>query len=375
MSVKFDRFRLSIPNSAITILKPDEFTHTVSKDGMETHLKYEQKMPFYYLILVDLVRNRTYVEFSGKALLDNYPQLIQSNNIEQCLVNINSYRICNIVIDEAVATADVCQCDVTADVTFNGSFKDLASGIIMKNSRQYTIPTITANRFTIQNTVTTNRKRERLIIYDKAEDMRRKVNQQFLSVVNNANEQWEYFANKARFELNLNSLDRIRKYLGVTDASLLNVLHSHSDPILMFLQQSLGDDSNIDILKHHTPKLRMLEHLLLLCLCDFDLQKLEVIVRDTTGSKNSITNTMIPFKNIYQSIICNCDMPKADIDFIQLQELLKRAVRRYLIHNNSTTDSSLLSLYQKSVEDTTVPMPYDYFNLPYVNLPLLPVAG
>lgn len=375
MSVKFDRFRLSMPSTLVVILRPDEFTHTVSNDGMETHLKYEQKVPFYYLILVDNIRNITYVEFSGKALFENYPSLIQVANIEECLFNINSCQICHIAIDKAIASANVCQCDVTADVAYHGSFKNLASGIMMRNSRQYIISTITANRFTIQNTVTTNRKRERLIVYDKAEEMQRKVNEPFLSAVSNAKEQCEYFANKARFELNLNSVDRIRKYLGVTDTSLLNVLNSLNDPILLFLEQSLADNGSVDMLKHHTPKLRMLEHLLLICLCDFDLQKLEIVVRDTTGNRNSITTTMKPFKNVYQSIQRNGIVPDVDSDFTQLRELLKRTICRCLHSDNVSPDNSLLALYQESVKNPCEPIVYDYFNLPYVILPVLPDAG
>ncbi len=92
MSIKFDRFRLAIPSSAVEILNPDAFSHSVSKDGVATHHRFEQKAPFYYQILIDCLKNTTYLEFSGKSLMENYTSLIQASNIIEWSVHASLLR-------------------------------------------------------------------------------------------------------------------------------------------------------------------------------------------------------------------------------------------------------------------------------------------
>lgn len=372
--ITFDRLRLAIPSAYVTILDPSSFFRTITKDGAEVRMKYEQKEPFYYLVLADLARQVTYIEFSGKVLLENYPYLISAANIDECLNNINSNKICFIDIANAKTTATVCQCDVTADILYTGSFRELLTYATIKNNRQYSITAVTTNRFAIQNTVMTNRKRERLIIYDKAAEMRRKTNEPFLHTVANAAEQQQYFSDKIRCELNLNSMDRIRKYLGVTHTSLISVLASSSDPIGAFLSNAMAPDVSIENIVHHTPRLRNLEHLLLLCLCDFNLKRLEAVIRDTTGANNSITNTIKPFLRLYHTIAPDVQSPLADTDFLHLREMLSHAISRCL--PSSVTETSLLTIYRQS-QNVWHPVigSIDYFNIPYVMLPYLPEAS
>ena len=87
MNITFDRFKLSLPISSVQILKPDEFSIQLSKPGVESSMKYEQKQPFYYQIFVNFNKNTVCVEFSGKALLEEYPNLINVSNISSCFTN------------------------------------------------------------------------------------------------------------------------------------------------------------------------------------------------------------------------------------------------------------------------------------------------
>lgn len=344
MSVKFDRFRLSLPSDFVEILKADEFTH-VLKYGEVTHLKYEQKTPFYYQIMIDTTKNRTYLEFSGKCLLENYPDLISTSNISECFANINHYEICHIDPTVAVEYATVCQCDVTADISYSGSMRELHNNLMIRNNRSYAVTVLTSNRFSIQNTLSTNRKRERMIVYDKAEEINTKSNQSFLQAISNREDQLEYFSDKIRLELNLNSVDRMRKYLGISELSLHSVLNSKADPIEGFLMNALNCEDTLLLLKHKTPKLRSLEHLLLMCLCDFNLSQLERVVRDTIDKNYSITNTMAPYKALYEKVRWNTAQPETEVYFIELRNRIKWAVTKFLDTDCSYVNKSLTHLY------------------------------
>lgn len=351
MSVTFDRLRFELPKECVRIVSPDAFSQTISRDGELTAMKYEQKIPFYYQILVNPAKEKVYVEFSGKALLEDYPSLISFSNFNDCIQNINQFEIVEMQPDTVMKYAKVCQCDVTVDVAYSGTVKDLYNSLIIANSRNYVVSMKTGNRFALQNTVATHRKRERLIVYDKAEEMERADNRPFLNYVKNAEEQKTYFSDKIRLELNLNSLDRIYKYLGISDKSLYHVLYAPADPIENFIRIALASqEDTLDILKHRTPKLRNLEHLLLICLCDFDQSKIEKIVRDTTGSRNSITATMRPFKDLLLAINRNEADPLSQVDFYQIQSTIKRMVDTYLANTDNPQENTLLNVYHNHQE-------------------------
>lgn len=368
MSIKFDRFRLSLPSDLVEILNADEFTH-VSKGGVVTHHKYEQKNPFYYQIMIDTTRNRTYLEFSGKSLLENYPDLISTSNISECFANINHYEICHIDPTVAVEYATVCQCDVTADISYSGSMRDLHNNLIIRNNRNYAVTVLTSNRFSIQNTLSTNRKRERMIVYDKGEEINTKSNECFLQAVSNREEQLEYFSDKIRLELNLNSVDRMRKYLGVSEPSLHSVLSSNTDPIESFLLNALNCENTLALLKHQTPKLRNLEHLLLMCLCEFNLSQLERIIRDTTDKNYSITNTMAPYKALYEKVRWNIVQPETEVYFVELRNRIKWAVSKTLEADHSYNSNSLINLYTSQKMSTTHTDSESIFDISMPRLP------
>lgn len=372
MNVTFDRLRLELPIECVRILCPDAFSKTISRDGELSNMKYEQKSPFYYQILVKPGNCKAYVEFSGKALLENYPSLISATNFNECIHNINKFEIVEMNPADVMSYAKVGQCDVTVDLYYGDSFSSLYNSLTISNSRNYVIAMRTGNRFTIQNTVATNRKRERMIIYDKAEEMARPDNRLFLNFVKNPDEQRLYFCDKIRLELNLNSYDRIRKYFCIKDLSLYRILYAPTDPIGNFLRMAFQSEDPVDVLKRHTPKLRSLEHLLLICLCDFDQTKIEKVIRDTTGTKNSITTTMKPFKELLAAINHKDASPTSDENVLIIRSALRNAIQTYLDQDNQPEDTGLLSLYRTAREKSNDIAVVDILDLEYVNLNYLP---
>ncbi|MDE6755170.1 MAG: hypothetical protein K2J82_11240 [Muribaculaceae bacterium] len=164
MTPKFDYFKLRLPSDSVVIKDASVFSHIINKDGEETQMRYVQSTPFSYEILIDLLRNITFVSFSGKALLENYPALICSNNIIECFKNINTQGICEIDTTKILKKAIVRECDVTTDISYSGTITDLLDTLILK-SKNYTISKKCDNRFYIQTTYVTRRKHECMVIF------------------------------------------------------------------------------------------------------------------------------------------------------------------------------------------------------------------
>lgn len=347
-SITFDRLRLSLPTAAVSILQPEEFTTTVSGDGVPLRSKYEQNHPFYYNVTLDYYHKNTIVEFNGKVLLDSYPSLINYTNITTCFENINRCGVCYIQPEQAVQQSYVLQCDITRDVPSNCTVKDLYNNLTMQNNRKWSLRDITSNRFTIESTVSTKRMKTRLVVYDKGIEMSRKPNEVFLATISNPEEQLEYFKNKIRYELNLNSLDRIRRVFGTDDNRLTTLLHSSVDPIDSVLNEIVfDDDSTLSKAAQTSGNLRNLEHLLLLAICDYDIHKVERVIRDLYSGVRSITRALEPYQNLYLQLIRNVPEPKNDMCLIDIRNHLRYMLAK-AFGDPTTTSPNLLQLYHST---------------------------
>lgn len=239
--ITFDRFRLAIPNDYVKIIDHSSFTTTISGEGTPLRSKYEQATPFFYQIITEYGKNSTIVEFNGKSLMDDYPSLINHTTISKCLENINNQGVCVIATEQAIQTAYVLQCDVTSDIPCKHTIQELYVKINLNSYKKWCIRDLTSNRFTIESTNTTKRLKSRMVVYDKEEEMGRKTNYDFLRSVTNPDVLLNYFQGKLRYELNLNSKDRIRHFFGIEEPKLTTLLNSTADPkrISLILNQTL----------------------------------------------------------------------------------------------------------------------------------------
>lgn len=369
---RYDYLKLELPSSEVVITNPNEFSHSYSKERVETHLRYKQKTPYRLEIIVDLNQNKTYISFTGKILLDDYPSLINISNIHTCFENINKTGVCYINPNTAIHNSVVKECDVTCDIPYDGNMNNLLMTLMLKSD--YTISKKSSNRFYISTTYVTTRKGVTLVVYDKAQELRSSTNKPFLDSLSNREEIKRYYSDKLRLEMNLRSLDRIRKYLCCKDTCLLTLLNSSNDPIASFLNFSICSDEMLYLLITKAPRLRDLEHLLLLCICGFDLKKVERVVRTTTAKSTSITNNMKPYRAIYERIKGSGIDPTLDVDLSSLQTQIRRALYKAFDSPLSKIGESLYSLYNH-VRKPATPSELDplfIFNIPTVILPVLP---
>ena len=295
--IKLDKLKIVVNEKYITNINEDVFT-TIIKNGQIVEYRYEQQYPYLLYIEKDLIEHELVIEFSGKILEDKYPMLINKDTIEICLENINKLAICHINVPEVLQNSVVVKADVSHDICC-GSYQQLISTLktSVKNHNKY-LSRVIHGTFVIEKNVVSKSRKVRMTIYDKAAEMQLKANQEYLDRLSNRDEVAEYFKDKVRFELNLNSMEQIRKHLNIHDTMLYNVLHAEANPIVKFIDKAfvLEDPAPIDM------KLRDIERLALLESVDRDVTKLEMIVRKHSSPKSHISQLMQPYRNLLKTI-------------------------------------------------------------------------
>ena len=141
---------------------------------------FNQKQPFNLFIQIIPNLNKLVIEFTAKILLDDYPKLISSETINQCLVNINKIGYCKLSVDDIVFDSKVINCDVTKDIPLQLS-TDVKKIIIsqLTNLNKFHVEKYSTTGYTIMKDVKTKSCKIRLSIYDKHRDMLKASNSHF----------------------------------------------------------------------------------------------------------------------------------------------------------------------------------------------------
>lgn len=294
--ITFDKIKLITSIDYVSNINTDRF-FTVTKYNAVLYYKYHQESPYSLLIMVDFEHNELVVEFTGKILFDNYPNLICSDTIAQCLRNINHLGICKFNVNAILQDAEVVKCDVTKDIECD--LKSLTS-TIRQNITNYSKWNVKSygNGIVIENVVATPRYKKRLAIYDKGNELRKATNINFINSLKNSCEVIDYYQNKIRFELNINTKQQIRQLLNIPNNQLINVLSSKANPILTVIDEAIKYESPLT----KTLTVRDYERELLLKDCDFDLVRVEAKLRSLSSKNTSIKRLMQPYKDLYKRI-------------------------------------------------------------------------
>ena len=296
--LQFDRLKLATSSQYITNLNPTQFLETPMKQG-NYYYKYHQDSPFSLTIINNPRKSELVIDFTGKVLKDDYPSLISYKTIRQCFDNICAIRICDLDIDAILNNSEVCVCDVTQDIVCNHPMAEIKRHIkaSIKNYDKWLFKNCRNNGLEIYNSVTTSRRFKRFILYDKAKEMKRAENRGFLDCVDDPNALLHQFDGKVRLELNLRSKEQIRNYLHVPNNQLQAVLNSTAAPILAIYDDSIAETIPVsNAIYNKTEKMALLEQ------CNYDLQAVEMKIREHTPTNTSIRRKMEPFRILLQSI-------------------------------------------------------------------------
>ena len=291
--IKLDKIKIISSIKNISNINDEKF-QCIVKEGEIKEQKIKIKTPHLLEIRANYQEKELTIEFTSKILKDDCIQLINKNNIQQCLTNINQFGICTLNVEGIIADGDVVKCDVSKDVDCQDCkslTKQLRSGVT--NFQKY-LPRIIGGNFVIEKNVTTKGLKKRLTIYDKGSEILLAANREFLASVKDKGAILDYFTGKVRFELNLNSKEQIRQSLGILDTSIQSVLGTTSTPIWDFLNKVLDDGSDYN----SRSTLNEFKNELLLKYCENDLAKVEAIVRSYSSPNSHISQMMKPYKEL-----------------------------------------------------------------------------
>ena len=293
--ITFDKLKIVTNIEDITDIDTTVFV-TQTKDGEILYYKYKQETPYCLLIQADYNKQGLVLEFTGKILMDDYPQLINRNNIVQCLETINGMGICRIDTEAILAHGEICKCDVTKDIP-STQMQEIIAQLkqSLTNYDKWTCAKYQGNGLVIYNTVKTDRYKKRLSIYDKQKELNKACNREFLNTISNKQQLLDYFRDKIRFELNIDTKAQIRLLLGVMDNRLHSVRSSNANPILTVFDEAIRQNENTAY--HSDLKEYMMA--LLIRECHNDLEGVEAKIRAMTPKTVSIRKKMQPFRDLY----------------------------------------------------------------------------
>ena len=293
--ITFDKLKIVTNIEDITDIDTTVFV-TQTKDGEILYYKYKQETPYCLLIQAYYNKQELVLEFTGKILMDDYPQLINRNNIVQCLETINGMGICRIDTEAILAHGEICKCDVTKDIP-STQMQEIIAQLkqSLTNYDKWTCAKYQGNGLVIYNTVKTDRYKKRLSIYDKQKELNKACNREFLNTISNKQQLLDYFRDKIRFELNIDTKAQIRLLLGVMDNRLHSVLSSNANAILTVFDDAIRKNENTAY--HSDLKEYMMA--LLIRECHNDLEEVEAKIRAMTPKTVSIRKKMQPFRDLY----------------------------------------------------------------------------
>lgn len=299
----FDKIKIVVKSSDyISNINMSKFDAIVS-DDIITAYKYQQTAPYLLYIEKDVKDNELILEFTGKILGVQYPELINKTNIHQCLENINARGLCTLNTDAILKEGEVVKADVTIDAEcadIPGLTKELKSCV--KNNERYNAVNEGGN-FIIEKKVKTKNRKLRLTIYNKEKEMNLADNKRWMDSFGSAaaEKMTKHFTGKARFEMNLNSVKAIKDNLQLDDNSITAVMNSCNNPIMPFLDKVLLDNDEVRNVKSVADMARMA----LMEKYNNDLKAIERLIRKIkyeTGKTTNITQSMKPYRELYNSL-------------------------------------------------------------------------
>ena len=296
--IKLDKVKIITKLDYVTYFNEEIFEKTIKNKRVEKYTFY-QKTPYSLFIGLDILANELILEFTGKILKDDYPKLINKDTIQQCFEEILKMGVCSFDVEAVMANHYVCKVDVCCDF----ECKDITevSTYIKSNIRSYTRYTakkLYNGNFIVERNVTTKGRKRRLTLYDKSKELMQSANRAFRATLADEGAMIDYFTDKARFEMNLNSMEQIREAFGVEDTTLQTILDSECNPIVGFLDEVLEDDS---VATRHNARRDYINELILAD-CGYNLERVEATMRKFYAPGTKMRQVMQPFRELLPRI-------------------------------------------------------------------------
>lgn len=304
--ITFDRIKIKSSYKYLLDTKVKFNERFNSRSGEKTGIFYSSKedknVPYNLYIAISYPKQTLTIEFSSKVLKENYIKLISKETIKECLTNISKLNICDIDIDNILLNGVVTSLDVTYDteLILNDNILDALNSQV-SNYRRFRWTHYENEGITFSKDVKTRNCAETITLYNKEKEICTTHNKDFLNSLSRPQSIIDYFRKKTRFEITLDTPQKIMDYLNVADTKITSVLNSNANPILMqfdkVFSNSTADIPNINFDDYENWAMKII-----LERYNGDLKLLEQDVRNKFSSRSGASKRMRKFEAVYHAM-------------------------------------------------------------------------
>jgi len=298
----FDKLKLLTSTKNMKEFDKSKFQSVVLNEKIQ-YYRHIQKMPYYLEIRIDFEKDELVIEFTSKILETKFMELINKETIYECLCAIPFVEFEDDV-EFLLGDFEVLKCDVTKDVSYGYAIKRLER-YVKSNLKNYDKWKCESHRngFVLKNVAATPKYKKRIVIYHKGRELKLEKNRAFVDTFDNLDDGSffdEYFRDKVRFEMNINTKMQIRELLGIQDNNLLSVLNSDANPLFAVLNEAVTEQG---VNPHPVNSIKDYHCALVLKDCNNDLGQVEAKIRSLTSKNTSITRMMKPYRDYHSRIL------------------------------------------------------------------------
>lgn len=304
--ITFDRIKIKSSYKYLLDTKVKFNERFNSRSGEKTGIFYSSKedknVPYNLYIAISYPKQTLTIEFSSKVLKENYIKLISKETIKECLTNISKLNICDIDIDNILLNGVVTSLDVTYDteLILNDNILDALNSQV-SNYRRFRWTHYENEGITFSKDVKSRNCAETITLYNKEKEICTTHNKDFLNSLSRPQSIIDYFRKKTRFEITLDTPQKIMDYLNVADTKITSVLNSNANPILMqfdkVFSNSTADIPNINFDDYENWAMKII-----LERYNGDLKLLEQDVRNKFSSRSGASKRMRKFEAVYHAM-------------------------------------------------------------------------
>jgi len=342
LMITFDRIKILTNKKYVEQLDSNVST-IVIQNNVQKEIRYSQRRPYQLYINNSEVEDKCVIEFSAKVLLDRYPELINKNNIHSCFDNINNLGLCKLHVQEIVNDSEFLSCDATRDIGGITMPDKLAIKSCIRNLNKFRVQKYGNSGHTLTKEVKTKSRQIRLSFYDKYKELNKACNRDFLDELDHKYGLLAYFNGKFRVEANIKTISQIRQLFHVDSNRLMDVLNSPANPLLTWFDEALELPDNCTPFLTETKsllsynKLSELKNALLLQACDYDIEKLDLVLNNCLSPNTNKGR----YRNKFVNLINEYQKPNQNIQVM-------RSVREKLLEINckSVTEKENETLHQ-----------------------------
>jgi hypothetical protein len=242
------------------------------------------------------------LDLTGKVVYNKYYEMVTVDTFEQAVDHINSYGIIKFDKDKLYNSSILQKTDVTNNLRLDnipsyymGMLKRMTINDNKYKWENYQSGDVT-NGMVFKNKVITRTIKERLLCYDKYEQLCNKDKIGMRMMQENIIKLKD-FKNVLRIESNLNSFRKMRQYLGIDETEkfimLKDALESDALPNYRLIEKITRVDNQqyLDLFKYKNIKsLNQFEKLVgrqhIIKICDYDIEKVRELLKSYLASKN-----------------------------------------------------------------------------------------